>query len=51
MPKSYPVTITSSPLFNLSHDDSITVPAASIPGTKGYSLVTPLLPDAERASL
>ena len=51
MPKSKPMTITSSPTANSSLADSATTPAASMPGVWGKFRVTPGLPVAERASL
>ena len=51
MPRSYPVTTTSSPTAKFESVLARTVPAASIPGTCGYSRVTALLPEADRASL
>ena len=51
MPRSKPVTITWSPAPNWEVELVATTPAASIPGVCGYFLVTPLLPDADSASL
>ena len=38
-------------ILKLEEVDSAITPAASIPGTCGYSRVTALLPEADRASL
>ena len=35
IPKSYPVTITSSPSENSATEDDFTIPATSIPGVWG----------------
>ena len=51
IPKSYPVIKTSSPFMKSGTLESSTIPAASIPGVWGYSLVTPLFPIQDKASL
>ena len=51
MPRSNPMTITSSPAAKSALADSTTVPAASMPGVWGKLRVTPGLPVADSASL
>src|SRR5262245_57978730 len=51
MPRSKPVTMTSSPTATAFVVECATTPAASIPGVWGYFRVTALLPDADNASL
>ena len=50
-PRSKPVRTTSSPAAKSPAPLSTTVPAASMPGVWGKLRVTPLLPEADSASL